>query len=381
MIYYPHYTPSAQHLRSILLFSDQIKLIVPDVDQDGVKQREHIRGVIERDPNLIELKSPQYKYDGWVNHRGTRTIIQNIIRTASDSMSSNGSPPLKKDGFGNLEHGQEGAIRRLRSNFGWKYVAAEKFPPTIQTAIFDSNCAARAGIYIDEKTGRTIEHNGVICHPLLADFVLCRMARQASFVEVLPSITFGGVNYMDHLLDGETNLNSPQHELMQASLDLFVPDNISSLSVADFLYVRDEYSNIRNSVSEYLSAMVRKQNLDMTAADASALFDRLKATREKIREDLEDVTKAMGRQRFIHGSALALEAAATLGGAAFGAAVAGVQGAMVGAGIGFVGGKSADMLSTVGYSNGSLKSVAMTKAKIERMGLRKRWNAPSHWSQ
>jgi hypothetical protein len=381
MIYYPHYTPSNQHLRSILLFSDQIKLLVPDVDQDGVRRREHIRGLIKKDPNLIELKNPQYLYDAWASHCGTHSVIQNIIRIASDCMSSNGVPPIKKDKFGNLEPGQESIIKRLRSDHGWKYVAAEKFPSKIHAAVFDSNCAARAGIYTDETTGRTIEHNGVICHPLLADFVLCRMARQASFEEALPSITFGGANYMDHLLDGEQLLNSPQQELMQASLDLFVPDNISSLSVDDFFFVRDEYSNIRNSVSEYLSSMVKTENLDMTSADASALFHRLTATREKIRQELVDVSGAIGRQRFLHGSALALEAAATLGGAALGAAVSGVQGAMVGAGIGFAGGKSASLLSTVGYSNGRLKSVAMTKAKIERMGLRKRWNAPSHWTQ
>jgi len=380
LIYYPHYTPSKQHLRSILLFSDQIKLLVPDIDQNGVRRREHVRGLIERDPNLIDLKSPQYQYDAWASCRGTHTVIENIIRIASDGMASDGTLSIKKDKFGNLEPGQESIIEHFRSAHGWKYVAAEKFPPQIHDAVFDSNCAARAGAYND-RTGRTIEHNGVICHPLLADFVLCRMARQASFVEALPTITFGGANYMDHLLDGEKPLNSPKHELMQASLDLFVPDNLSSLSVADFFFVRNEYSAIRNSVSEYLGSMVMTENLDMTSADANALFLRLTATREKIRQELVDVAEAMGRHRFLHGSALALEAAATLGGAALGSAIAGAQGAMVGAGIAFAGGKSAALLSTLGYSGGRLKSVAMTKAKIERMGLRKRWNAPPHWTQ
>ena len=380
MIYYPHYTPSAQHLRSILLFNDKITLLVPEVDQEGVRLRDHVRPLIEFDSNLIELKDPQFRYDDWASHAGIQEVIQNIIRIASDGMSRDGVPLIKKDRYGNIEPGEERAVRHLRLTYGWKYVAAEKFPAQVHAAVFESNCAARAGIFTDETTGRTIENNGVICHPLLADFVLCRMARQASFAEALPSITFGGANYMDHLFDGECLLNSPQQELMQASLDLFVPDNIGRLSVSDFLAFRNEYSSLRRSVSDYLSSMVQSENLNMTSADAKSLVRRLTGVREKIRHEIEDVAAAAGRQRFIHGTAFAFEAAATLGGAALGAAISGVEGSLFGAGIGLAGGKSASLLSTVGRTNGQLASVAMTKAKIERMGLRKRWNAPSHWT-
>lgn len=380
MIYYPHYTPSNQHLRSILLFNDQISLLVPEVDQEGVRLRGHVRSLIDRAPNLINLIDPQYRYDAWAGLSGTQKVIESIIRIASDGMTQEGVPSIKKDRFGNIEPGEESVVRRLRSNHGWKYVAAEKFPAEIHAAIFESNCAARAGVYTDEKTGRTIENNGVICHPLLADFVLCRMARQASFEEALPSITFGGANYMDHLLDGEYLLNSPQQELMQASLDLFVPDNISSLSVSDFLAVRNEYSKICLSISEYLNSMVQSKNLSMTSASAKALIHRLKTTRDQISQEMDDVAAAIGRKRFISRLALAFEAAATLGGAALGTAISGVEGSMFGAGIGLAGGKSASLLSTIGRTNGRLTSVAMTKAKIERIGLRKRWNAPSHWT-
>jgi hypothetical protein len=53
MLYYPHYTPSREQLRSILLFSDQINLIVPHIDQNGVEKRGHIREILEWEELLI----------------------------------------------------------------------------------------------------------------------------------------------------------------------------------------------------------------------------------------------------------------------------------------------------------------------------------------
>ncbi len=380
MIYYPHYTPSRQHLRSILLFSDQINLLVPAVDQEGVRQRGHIREIIEKQPDLIVLKDPQGAYDGWVDNDRIHLVLQNLISDASDLMSASEAPLLKKDKYGNLESGQEVVIEILRSNHGWKYVAVEKFPYQVHQAVFESQCAARAGAFIDKKTGRVVEQNGALCHPLLADFVLCRMARQASIVEALPSITFGGVNYMNHLLDGEQSPNSPEQALMQSALDLFVPDNLSMLKIEDFLAVWKEYKELRRSVWMYLGSMVAAENLNMSAVEQIALFERLAATREKIRIEVVEVAKEIGDHRFKHGLAIALEAAATIGGAAFGAVFSGVPGAMAGAGIGLAGGKYANKLSTVGTSNGNLRSVAMAKARIERMGLQKRWDAPSYWT-
>jgi len=380
VLYYPHYTPSNHHLRSIILFTDQIRLIVPAGDQGGVSSRGHVRPLIEADSKLIRFIDPQYGYRTWDSLSKSDKIIANIIRIASVEMTKANAPILRKDKFGFIEPNQKKSIDHLRSQFGWKYVAVEKIPDELHAAIFDSNCAAKAGTYVNDVTGQVIENNSVICHPLLADFILCRMARQVSISEALPSITFGGANYMDHLFDGEPLLNAPEQELMQTSLDLFVPSNISTLTPKEYLAIRNDYSGLRQTVADYLGAMVRSENLNMKSADAKALARRILDARKKIEDEMEHVARSVGQQRFLHGSALALEAAATLGGVALGQEIAGSIGAFVGAGIGLAGSKTASLLSTVGHGNKGLESVIMTKAKIERSGLRKRWNAPRHWS-
>lgn len=344
--------------------------------------RGHVRGIVEKEPALLNLIDPQGgRFAAWAEDRHIQYVIENIIKEATDKMLAEGIPFLKKGEFGDVEPGQENHINKLRSNYGWKYVAAEKFPSDIHYAVFKSECAARTGVYKNEKTGLVVEHNSVLCHPALADFVLCRMARQASIVEYLPSITFGGTNYMDHLLDGEPRANGPQQELMQATLGLFVPDNLSLLTVEDFITARSEYSTIRRLVADYLSSLIAAENLNMTPINQGVFFDRLISTRQKIEREMNDVANQIGRHRFLHGSAISLEAASTLIGAAVGSIYSGVAGAMSGSTIGLAGGKFAHRLSTLGEVHGQLRSIAMTKAKVERMGVRKRWNAPSHWIQ
>lgn len=136
-------------------------------------QRGHIREIIEKQPDLIVLKDPQGAYDGWVDNDRIHLVLQNLISDASDLMSGSEAPLLKKDKYGNLESGREAVTEILRSNHGWKYVAVEKFPYQVHQAVFESQCAARAGAFIDKKTGRVVEQNGALCHPLIADCGFC----------------------------------------------------------------------------------------------------------------------------------------------------------------------------------------------------------------
>ena len=69
MLYYPHYTPSKRQLRSILLFSDSIKLIVPVVDQFGVQNRSNISDIYSKTSEFIEFRDPQNRYDDWASKK------------------------------------------------------------------------------------------------------------------------------------------------------------------------------------------------------------------------------------------------------------------------------------------------------------------------
>lgn len=84
MIYYPHYTPSKHKLRSILLFSRDINLIVPEVDQVGVQSRSNISDIYREAPEIIKFRDPQTRYDGWALKDGVDRILRKIIEEISN---------------------------------------------------------------------------------------------------------------------------------------------------------------------------------------------------------------------------------------------------------------------------------------------------------
>ena len=380
MLYYPHYTPSKQQLRSILLFSDDINLIVPQIDQQGVRRRGNLRDILDRSPELIEFKDPQNRYYEWASRPGVDRIIGTLLDEVATQIDDEGLDMIKKDQFGHVDPGQDQLISFLWSDRGWKYVAAEKFPYQIHEEVFASDAAARVGHFRNPVTDEIVEHNGVLCHPKLADFVLSRMAREASFIEGRPSVTFGGIDFMNHLYDGENPIQNPELALFQSSLDLIVPDNLDKLHTAEYLQIRADYHDLRRSLWSYLGAVSVERNLHLSNVEKEALVRNLSDARGQIEDDIRRVTDFVGRQRFRNYTALALETASTLGGAAIGAIHSGPQGAVFGAGIGLAGGKYANRLSTVQKSpEGRLDTIAMNKAKIEIRGLKKRWDVPSYW--
>lgn len=380
VLYYPHYTPSKLQLRSILLFSDNLNLIVPSIDQYGVRSRSNVRDLIEFEPSLIEFRDPEYRYSGWASRKGIDGVLESLLDEVGRDIEDAGLDTIIKDRNGHANAGQDEIISDLWSRRGWKFVAAEKIPQRIRDAIFQSDAAARVGIVRNPQTNQIFENNGVLCHPKLGDFILSRMAREASFKEGIPSITFGGIDYANHLFDGEHAIQRGEHALFQSSVDLFVPDDIETFSTSEFLEIRRDYSDLRRSLWSYLGTMASESNLNLDRIDQDALLQNLAHARDQIIEDLVQVTRFIGRQKFRSQAALAFEAAATLGGAAFGAIFSGPTGAMTGAGIGLAGGKLASKLSTVEKDyDGRLKSIAMTKAKIEKRRSRRGWDAPSYW--
>lgn len=381
MLYYPHYTPSQERLRSLLLFTDTVSLIVPAIDQHGVERRQHVEEVLSRDESLIEMKDPTYRYSGWMEKDGVAQATENLIAKLADETEQEGDlTPLNFDQYGYVSPGQDEEIAARWSQKGWKYVAEEKFPPNFRDLFFKDGMALRVGHFRNPQTGDIIEHNGVLCHPVLADFVLARMAREASIVDGIPSITFGGLNYVNHLFDGDQTHRADRFRLLQSAMDLFVPNNLGSSCIQDFLSIRQEYEGLRRLVWRYLEDISMEMNLDLAVHDQEVLLDRLKDARSRIDEELSSVKRQIGRERFTGGTLFALEAASTIGLAALGAAWGGPLAAAGTAGLGIAVAGGARKLSTLGEKpDGTAKSIAMTIAKIENRGVPKRRAVPNYW--
>lgn len=380
MLYYPHYTPSREQLRSILLFSDQINLIVPHIDQNGVEQRGHIREILEWEEHLVAFKDPELKYNDWATADGVLTIVEGLIREIDKDLRNKDFKRISTNEHGYVQPGQDDKVGLLWSQKGWKHVAAEKLPPALNDILFRDGLALRVGHFRDPASGQIIEHNGVLCHPKLADFVLCRMAREASFQEGLQSITFGGLDFANHLFDREAGTKYPDHALLQSTMDLFVPDELVRMPVQDFLMIRNDYAGVRRAVTSYLALVSREKGLHLDYAHPKSFLDQLRAARRLIETELNQAEEYIGEQRFRTQCLLAFEAAATVSLAALGAHFGGPVSAAITTGVGLAGSAMANRMSTVGTGpDGHALSVAMAKAKVERRGSPSRWNAPSYW--
>jgi hypothetical protein len=232
---------------------------------------------------------------------------------------------------------------------------------------FRDGIALRVGQFKNPVTGEIVEHNGVLCHPVLADFVLTRMAREASLVEGLPSITFGGTNYTDHLFDGSRPQRVDSFRLLQSTMDLLVPNNIGQCDIREFMKIRDEYREIRQSIWRYFEEITNDMNLDLDIFNIELLTDRLAQARGRVESELEDVKLQIGRDRFSSGAIFAFETAATVASAALGAHFGGPFAAAAAASAGIVFSRGASKMSTFRRNrDGTAHSIAMSLAKIEK---------------
>jgi len=380
MLYYPHYTPSKQRLRSLLLFSDSVSLIVPNDDQAGVNRRRHIEEIVSQNHSLIKMNDPTFRYSSWMDKDGVAQATENLIAELVEKAAQEGDlSPIRFDQHGYVSSGQDDEISKRWTENGWKYVAEEKFPPNFRDVFFSDGMALRVGNFKNPQTGDIVEHNGVLCHPVLADFVLARMAREASRVEGIPSITFGGLNYTNHLYDGAQAQRADRFKLLQSSIDLFIPNNLGTCDIHDFLSIRDEYVDIRRNMWKYLKDISNDMNLDLDVADQAKLLEKLNEARCRISKELDHAKSQIGRERFTGGSLFALEAASTIGLAAVGAALGGPLAAAGTAAVGIAVAQGARKLSTlVSEPNGTVKSIAMSIAKIEKRGIPKRRAVPNY---
>lgn len=380
MLYYPHYTPSPERLRSMLLLFDQVSLIVPLEDQAGVQRRGHICELLERDELLIDFKDPTFRYSGWIEKPGVAESTLNLISDIVSETSDEGDlSPVRLNQHGVVERGQDEEIAYRWTRRGWKYVAAQKFPHGFEDLFFSDGMALRVGHFCDPVTGEIIEHNGVLCHPKLADFVLSRMAREAAHVEGLPSMTFGKVDYANHLYDGTEAIRVNPYRLLEATIDLLVPNDLMSCDVPDYLGIREEYSSIRRDVWNYLRTVSFLKHLDSSTQDPTLIAHRLEEAREHIGSELGRIRRQLGRERFTTGTIFTIQAATTVGLAAIGAELGGAAAAAATSGLAFAISSGATKVSTLGRSqDGELRSIAMTLGKIEKRNVPARRAMPRY---
>jgi len=92
-LYYPHYTPSALHLRGALLFYENLRSIVPQEDQYHVKNRDHVAEITQianeedrfEHEKTVGMLFPEPAYFDWWNNPTEKSLLRTEILKHANS--------------------------------------------------------------------------------------------------------------------------------------------------------------------------------------------------------------------------------------------------------------------------------------------------------
>ncbi|MEO1027293.1 MAG: hypothetical protein AAFX07_17270 [Pseudomonadota bacterium] len=127
ILYFPHYTPSTVRLRSLLLFYDELRSIVPHVDQRHVTCREHVAELLDVGCQ-IDYYDPSYRYSDWLDDDKVRRVFKRLVDSCSKKAKKiRAFNEIKFDEFGAADWNQDDAIHEFTAR-GWSLIAAQKIP-------------------------------------------------------------------------------------------------------------------------------------------------------------------------------------------------------------------------------------------------------------
>ena len=128
--------------------------------------------------------------------KGVDEILENIISDITAEIHTReGFDPIQTDQNGYALRGQEDRISQLEFQEKMETYRGPEIPNSLHDAIFKSKVVARVGMVRNPTTGQVVENDGVLCHPKIADLFYRVWLAEQSFVEGVPSITFGGIVY------------------------------------------------------------------------------------------------------------------------------------------------------------------------------------------
>jgi hypothetical protein len=324
LLYYPHYSPSTLHLRSMLLFFDQVHLIVPWVDQGGVRDRDHIKEIMDSHYRAIDFHAPEDGYGRWANDDQAIAFLSRLIVAAEAKNKNLPRNSVRLNAQGRL---LSGAQRFAEERFaeGWKPIAAQKFPPHVLDMIVGSGMGVGIGHYVSPTTGNLVEHDCIITIPEIADFVLCRLSKEISSHNGLPTMTFSEVGYVEHTFKRFSDRHLVRQDLLKILTPLVIPSNLDAMDMDTYLDVRNAFGNFRMSIHNHLNSLVTQHDLD-SEASAAKYYQRLQEASDAISKEIAEVELWLRERRFTGRLTFGIGLIAT--------AIAGVLGTMTGGPIG-----------------------------------------------
>ena len=363
ILYYPNYTPSRRQLRSLLLYYEQVKTIVPRVDQYHVRARDHIQEVLEVGEDLVDFVDPTQSLRPWNELAEGDDVAVELANRCSEE--ARGIPEIRhlRTDRGGLAFPPDDLLERMYER-GWKIVAQQKIPDELLEHLMERGIGIPLGVARNPETGATIEENPILMPRELADFTVTRVARDISQQQSVTTFSFDEQSFGSHIYKGNEERRSV---LLSLILPLAIPPDIESLEPAEFSVLREITAETRAGLQNQLQDLLTEKNLD-SETDAARFLDKGRSMVSDICRRVDGMENALGRQRWHDRGNLALQIVLSAAGAYIGNLIGDTEGSVAGAALGPIAGKVTERLGTLrptADDSELVQSLACVRGKID----------------
>ena len=391
-LYYPHFTPSTKHLRSLLLFYDDLNLIVPYSDQWHVSQREHVAEMLENSASaqggpVISFQAPEPFAGRWYSDPTDKAAFGALVKRNSKRVK-NGHllEDIKlEDGHYNYpmvvdEDNHRGLFRHLFADkrHPWRYISAQKMPAELIRVLAESGVALPMRHARHPEYDRFLEEQPVLMVAELVDFIMARLARDISLDNDLLSVTFSANSYVDHAFQPSQPISKRTSLFLSFAIRATIPKGIEKLKIGDYLEVRDEFSNFREGLASVARDMVEDAFLD--EEQSQELFvKRLTASISDLEQRIVEHEKWLGRSRILKPTSFAMDMASTAIGVGVGHIFGDLSGALAGGAIGRTISGMVGQFSSHDGNDQFPRNTAMMRASVNKRLSLQDIKVPNYW--
>lgn len=391
-LYYPHFTPSTEHLRSLLLFYDDLNLIVPKSDQWHVSQRDHVAEIIENSKcknggSTIKFLAPEPFADRWFKNTDDKVAFSALVKRNSKRIHS--SHLLEDVKLANSyldypmvinEDNHRGLFNYLCKvpRHPWRYISAQKMPTELIRMLVLNGVALPLSTARHPDFNQFLEEQPVLMVAELVNFIMARLARDISQDNDLLSVTFSANSYIDHAFQPVQNISKRTSLFLSFAIPASVPLGIEKLRIGDYLEVRNEFSEFRKGLGSVARDLVEDSFLDEEQSQ-STFVKRLTQSMSDLEHQVSESEKRLRKSRILKPAKFVLEMASTAIGVGVGHIFGDLSGALAGSAIGGTLGGMTGQFSSYDTNGQFPKNTAMMRASVKKRLTKADMKVPNYW--
>ena len=300
ILYYPHYTPSISHLRTLLLFYDRVSSMVPMVDSQSVLAREHVAEMNKHfGQSTYKTIDTSWKFHAWAE---SDSLALTEFKSLFGKQKEKGKK-LKASDLKILKEEAHSSDKRSKVisayvRQGWRLIAAQKIPWQLLEDMEDASLAISLNAVISDKDGRTIEENPILMKGPLANFFLARLAREMAGETGLQTMTFDQGSYSSHALKDSADRAQVASEIaLNVTLPIVVPPGIEALNVGYYAELRDEFRQTRDSLNTISDALSVRMGLN-TAPNERVFLERVQDAHSDFLNAMHSAEQTMRKETY-----------------------------------------------------------------------------------